>query len=141
MEYALPYVSSLYSLKRFIPVSSKGTNIAFSDLYSLRTIIIPEGVKTLTSAFMLRTPISGLKIPSSVTSLGDTACGYCYMLRFLDMSSHTSIPSCSSNSFKGSTNCKIIVPDNLYDQWITATNWSSIASQIIKKSDWDALNA
>lgn len=140
-EYALPYVSYLYNLKRFIPVSSKGTNISFANLYSLRTIIIPEGVKTLTSAFMSNTLIPGLKIPSSVTSMASAACSYCYMLRFLDMSSHTSIPSCSSDSFKSSTKCKIIVPDNLYDQWITATNWSSIASQIIKKSDWDALNA
>ena len=33
---------------------------------------------------------------------------------------------------------KIIVPDALYDEWIVATNWATYASQIIKKSEWDA---
>jgi hypothetical protein len=34
--------------------------------------------------------------------------------------------------------CKIVVPDILYDQWVTKTNWSVFADRIIKKSDWDA---
>ena len=34
---------------------------------------------------------------------------------------------------------KVVVPDNLYSSWISANGWSSIASHIIKKSDYDAL--
>ena len=37
---------------------------------------------------------------------------------------------------------KIVVPDDLYDSWIIATNWSSpthyIKSSIIKASDYEA---
>jgi hypothetical protein len=29
----------------------------------------------------------------------------------------------------------------LYDEWIAATNWSTYASKIIKKSEWDSQNA
>ena len=34
---------------------------------------------------------------------------------------------------------KVVVPDNLYSSWISANGWSSIASHIIRKSDYDAL--
>ena len=48
----------------------------------------------------------------------------------------------STNAFSSiPSDCKIIVPDTLYDTWIAATNWSTYASKIIKKSEWDALNA
>ena len=50
------------------------------------------------------------------------------------------MPSLSNaDAFSGiAFNCKFIVPDALYDEWIAATNWSTYASKIIKKSDWDA---
>lgn len=34
----------------------------------------------------------------------------------------------------------IIVPDNLYDEWINATNWADVADRIIKVSDYESLN-
>ena len=36
---------------------------------------------------------------------------------------------------KINTICKIVVPDNLYDQWIAATNWSTYADYIYKASE------
>jgi hypothetical protein len=30
----------------------------------------------------------------------------------------------------------VVVPDNLYDAWITATNWANGYQHIIKKSDF-----
>lgn len=32
--------------------------------------------------------------------------------------------------------CKIVVPDNLYDNWVIATNWSTYSSYIIKASEY-----
>ena len=32
-------------------------------------------------------------------------------------------------------NLKIIVPDELYDTWIVATNWSTYANKIVKASE------
>ena len=43
------------------------------------------------------------------------------------------------NSFSSTNDTyKIVVPDSLYDTWIAATNWASIASHIMKQSDWNA---
>ena len=36
--------------------------------------------------------------------------------------------------------CKIIVPDSLYEQWKTSTNWSMYASQIYKASEYPIPN-
>lgn len=38
-----------------------------------------------------------------------------------------------------SSDCKIVVPDALYDTWIAATNWSSstIVSHIVKASEYE----
>ena len=62
-------------------------------------------------------------------------------MAFYDFSNHTVVPTLSNtNAFINiPSDCKIIVPDNLYDEWIAATNWSTYSSKIIKKSDWDAL--
>ena len=42
----------------------------------------------------------------------------------------------TSSSFQSGKNVEqIIVPDNLYDDWIKATNWASYASYIVKASE------
>ncbi len=33
--------------------------------------------------------------------------------------------------------CQIIVPDSLYDEWINATNWSTLSDHIVKESDYN----
>lgn len=70
---------------------------------------------------------------TSVTNFGS----YNHVLRKLDFSKCKSIPSCASNAFNSSY-CKllkIIVPDELYDTWITTSNWSSLADYIYKVSE------
>lgn len=32
-------------------------------------------------------------------------------------------------------NCKIVVPDALYDAWVADSDWSSLAAHIIKQSE------
>jgi hypothetical protein len=77
-------------------------------------------------------------MPKKLNKLGNNALYRCYILAQCDFSQHEVVPNVSSNSFLSTPNCKIIVPDALYDEWIAATNWSTYASKIIKKSDWDA---
>lgn len=48
-----------------------------------------------------------------------------------------SLPSTSTFSAMGK-NYEVIVPSDLYDDWITATNWSVIASHIVRQSDYTA---
>ena len=113
---------------------------AFYYCYSLASVVIPDSVTKINGDTFASCPsLASVVIPKSVTSIGATAFRRCYGAAFFDFSSHTAVPSLNSSSFESiPSDCKIIVPDALYDTWKAATNWSSYASYIIKKSDWDA---
>lgn len=112
----------------------------FEGCYRLRSIVIPSSVTSIgSSAFSNCYLLSRVVIPPSVTSIGSGAFSNCYGMAVYDFSRHAAVPSLEANAFGNNrSDCKIIVPDALYDTWIAATNWSTYASKIIKKSDWDA---
>ena len=64
----------------------------------------------------------------------------CTSLELVDMTGSIGVPTLSNvNNFSNTNDTyKIVVPDSLYDTWIVTTNWASIASHIMKKSDWNA---
>ena len=64
----------------------------------------------------------------------------CTSLELVDMTGSTRVPTLSNvNNFANTNDTyKVVVPDSLYDEWIAATNWASIASHIMKQSDWNA---
>ena len=114
----------------------------FQNCYSLSSLVIPNGVTSIESAmFGGCQSLSSLTIPKGVTSIGGDAFQKCYGMAYYDFSHHSSVPALEkTTAFTGiPDDCKIIVPDNLYDTWIAATNWSTYASYIIKKTDWDNL--
>ena len=140
-DYAFYYCYSLSLVIIPLGVTSIGGS-AFYNCNSLSSVIIPNSVTSMDGAMFYNCySLSSLVIPNSVTSMGGNTFGYCYGAAFYDFSNHTSVPTLSNtNTFnKIPSDCKIIVPDNLYDTWKTATNWSTYASKIIKKSAWDAL--
>ena len=73
---------------------------------------------------------------SSITSIGNYAfVGSKYLI--LDYRKCTTIKSLSSvNCFHNCYDFKIVVPDDLYEDWKAATNWVDFASWIIKASDY-----
>jgi hypothetical protein len=79
-------------------------------------------------------PGSEVIMPATTASLGTyaftkTSSG---TLRTIDFSKCTSVPTCQSNTFyEPATDLQIKVPAALYDEWIAATNWSSLASYIV----------
>ena len=140
-NYAFNYCSSLSSIVMPLGVTSIG-NYAFNYCSSLSSIVIPNSVTSIgIYAFNYCYSLSSIVIPNSVTSIGGSAFYNCYGMAFYDFSNHTSVPTLSGTTVFSNiqSDCKIIVPDNLYDTWKTATNWSTKSSNIIKKSDWDAL--
>ena len=84
-----------------------------------------------------------IAIPPTITSCGSS----CYLGGWsnvvLDFSKHTEIPTMDAISFLAintdlrdlSNQTKIIVPDNLYDEWRATTNWSKFSSYIYKASE------
>ena len=123
--YALPSINIPDS------VTSIGAS-AFGYCYALSSINIPDGVTSIgKSTFSSCNALSSINIPDSVTSIGASAFSYCYAIRYFDFTSCTAIPTVESNSFNSTVNFTILVPAALYDQWITATNWSTYASKIV----------
>lgn len=77
---------------------------------------------------------------ADVYQIDDYAFSSCTAMNYYSFKNNTKVPILGGPrvfNYIPST-CKIIVPDALYDEWITATNWSAYADHIIKQSDWDA---
>jgi len=111
----------------------------FNGCYSLQSITIPSGVTSIEdNAFNNCASLQSITIPSGVTSIEDSTFFNCSGIGYYDFTSHSAIPTLSNrNAFNNiSSDCKIVVPDNLYNDWIAVTNWSTYASYIIKESDW-----
>ena len=57
-------------------------------------------------------------------------------IQFYDFTAVTSVPNLLNvNAFQGITTAKIVVPDSLYSQWISAAQWSALSNNIVKESD------
>ena len=104
-------------------------------------INLPNNIITLwESIFANCIYISKLVLPKKLGQLGRYAFSGCTNMKMYDFSNCLQIPTLSiADAFNNiPSDCKIVVPDSLYTSWIGATNWSTYASYIMKKSDWEA---
>ena len=141
-------------------ITSIGDN-AFTDCEGITSVVIPTGVASIgASAFRSCSNLTsfafgdGIKIirdsvlaycsnlqsiylPNTITTINANAFSYCYSMRKYDFSQFTAIPTLANiNVFNNiNTQCKIVVPDELYDEWIAATNWATYANYIYKASE------
>ena len=130
--------SSLQSIVIPNSVTSIGIN-TFMDCSSLQSIVIPNSVTSIgNSAIHTCHSLQSIVIPNSVTSLGTYSIYALFSIAYIDFSSHTSIPTLSASNSIGNLNSgtKIIVPDDLYDEWIVATNWTGLVNKIVKDSEY-----
>jgi hypothetical protein len=107
---------------------------AFYECYSLKSIVIPESVTTIeNTAFYGCGSLKSIIIPKNVATIGSGVFSTCYGMKFYDFTQHTSVPTlANSNAFYGiPSDCEIRVPASLYNEWKSATNWSSLASKIV----------
>lgn len=131
------------------------TNLILPSSITKLNINVFEGLESLISIDLNNVTTiewSALKncknLPSivlaKVTSIGSYAFNGCSSCLLFDFRGATQVSTLSNvNAFSNtSADKKIVVPDALYDSWITATNWSSttnnIVSSIIKASEYEA---
>lgn len=110
----------------------------FDECNNLYSIVIPQGVTTIGEyCFSDCENLSDVALPNSVTSLKSNAFYGCDMLKKLDFSHFTEIPSLSTypNSPFPTETPTIVVPDALYDEWVATTGWKNYASKIVKASE------
>jgi len=118
-----------------LPSTIKKVN-GFSYCTLLSEINIPEGV-TSVGGFEDCVSLEKIQFPSTVTELKSQSFYRCSKLKVIDFSQASTIPTLGRYSFNsGMTNKTIIVPDTLYDEWIVATNWTGLASNIVKASEY-----
>ena len=131
-----------YSLRSIVlPSSVKSIGSScFANDASLISINIPEGITTIESAtFQGCAGLASVVYPPSVEKISGNSFNTCYGIRLHDFRRHTFVPTMAAGTaYNASDNtCKFVVPDELYDEWIAATNWSGIASKIVKASEYD----
>lgn len=131
------------SLRRYAPSPVGGTSFVISESRGIKKICVPEGYTTLSgkgSSTDIRYQFqcaNKITIPETISTINSYAIPG-YTMVEVDLSHHTTIPKLSSNNFGNATSLlQIIVPDELYDSWIVATNWSAsaVVSHIVKKSE------
>ena len=130
---ALHNCYSLASITIPESVTSIGDS-AFQGCPSLASITIPEGVTSIGSYALHNCySLASITIPESVTSIGDSAFYNCYGIRYYDFTACTSVPALSStNAFSGiPSDCQMLIPAALYDEWSAATNWATYAKYMV----------
>lgn len=107
----------------------------------VRNLFVPKGCSIMTNAFAISSLVY-ISLPKEITNIPSYTFQSAYSLRVVNMSGHTVVPSVQTNSFQNAGNdfddgFIVVVPDALYDEWIAATNWSSIANRIVKASEFN----
>lgn len=119
-------------------LNSLGTAF-FSSCPALYRVTIPLNVTLIgTNAFNGCYNLSKALIPAGVKTINGTAFYGCRSLAYVDLSQHTNIPTLGNAQVftNVNENCKIVVPDALYEELVSATNWNVYAGMIVKASEY-----
>lgn len=131
--------SSLTSVVIPESVTNTGTR-TFQGCYSLASVVIPESLTSLGNySFHTCYSLASVVIPNGIKSIGAYLFSNCYGMAYYEFTALKSLPTlANTNAFNNiPSDCKIVVPDSLYDTWIAATNWSTYANNIIKASEFN----
>ena len=130
--------SSLTTIK--IPEGVKSIEQqAFQSCTSLTTITIPETVETISgSAFFGCSALIAVTYQGQVPNIKFDCFSNCSSITKYDFRNCTTVPTLANvNTLGHATGCQIIIPDALYDDWTTATNWVSLTGvTFVKASEY-----
>lgn len=77
--------------------------------------------------------LQSVSVGRNVTSIGSSAFSNCYGVRYYDFSAFTSVLTLSgTTAFNGiPSDCQMLIPAALFDEWSTATNWATYAKYMV----------
>lgn len=109
---------------------------SFMRCSSLKSIVFPLRVGDIeTRAFASCVALEIVKF-GNVTNIEDEVFLGDLNLKLVDFRLAKKIPNLKGTNVFTVSNYKIVVPDNLYDEWILAENWSTYADHIVKASEY-----
>ena len=113
---------------------TKINTYAFTGFTSLKSVIIPDTVTTIgNTAFSWCQALESIKIPKSVGYIDSYAFTNCTNCLIYDFSDHTFIPALPNNTIFNAinANAKIIVPEDLYNNFCSTTNWADYHNNLV----------
>ena len=133
------YNCSALTTASFPSCTSIGTS-AFNSCYNLTTASFPAATTIGSYAFFACSKLTTASFPA-VTSIGNGAFQYCNRLTSLNLVGVSKVPLLKNSVFvstpiggysaSAGQYGSVYVPASLYESFLTATNWSSIASRIV----------
>jgi hypothetical protein len=135
---AFAYCSSLESVVLPSSVKYIGQRV-FTQSMALQSCTIPidAPVQVLSyNMFWKNNLLKKFIVPKNVNTVAAYAFEACGGLVYIDFSNVLAVPTLDNANAFSTASGVIIVPDALYDQWITATNWASLADRIVKDSEY-----
>lgn len=135
IENSQPF-ASLYSLETLnVKNCTNSSSGHFYNCYNLKNATV-EMTFISSSCFENCCRLEKIVIKRA-SSVGATSFRNCVSLTEIDFTALSNVPTLSNVSAFANTNntFKIYVPDSLYSTWVSATNWSTYASQIYRASD------
>lgn len=74
------------------------------------------------------------KCETAITDIGQQTFYNCNAMELYDFRNCTVVPTLADTTLGHKDGCQIVVPDALYDEWIAATNWSSLTNVVFVKA-------
>lgn len=134
--------SNCYCLERLClsknSLGGSATSYMCSYCYNLKRLVIPPSAINLYGYFLQNCfDLTRIVIPNSVTTISNNAFSNSSGITEYDFRSYTAVPTLSSAGAFSNINfiCKMIVPDDLYNDWIAASNWSGMADYIVSANE------
>lgn len=130
-DYNKPFVNA--RLATFIiPKKAYLSESSFENAELLKCYNVSQSTTLASKVFYNCKDLKSISITSTVTIIKANALYGCSSLTTVDFSHHTTVPILEATSAFTATNdnLRILVPSTLYETWIAATNWSSLASKI-----------
>ena len=111
-------------------------NAENSVVAGCNTSVIPQYVIAIEEYAFYGRNLTRIDIPANVRAIEDGAFYGCGDLVYVSFINHTSVPHLRYYVFDEiNENCKIVVPDALYDEWIASGRWTDYADYIYKASE------